>query len=90
MPEGAAPKPKPTAEEVRARRAEQLAMFRLRVLIDQELDARGITTSVGMADALGLAPGEAMGLLSRKQRREGDLEALRVAAARLGIPDAQG
>ena len=88
MLQGAAPKPKPTAEEVRARRAEQLAKIRLRVLIAQELDARGITTPAGIADALGLAPGEAAGLLRRKQRREGDLEALRAAAARLGIAGA--
>ena len=90
MPQGAAPKPKPTAEELRARREEKLAMIRLRVLIGQALDDRGITTPAGIADALGMAPGEATGLLSRKQRREGDLEALRAMAARLGIPDATG
>ena len=65
-------------------------MIRLRVLIGQALDERGITTPVGIGDALGMAPGEAAGLLSRKQRRAGDLEALRAAAARLGIPDAPG
>ena len=90
MPQGAAPKPKPTAEEMRARRAEQIAKIRLRVLIAQALDERGITTPVGIADALGMAPGEAAGLLRRKLRREGDLEALRAAATRLGIPGAQG
>ena len=90
MPQGAAPKPKPTAEEMRARRAEQLAKIRLRVLIAQELDARGITSPVGIADALGMAPGEAAGLLSRKQRREGDLEALRAVAVRLGIAGGSG
>ena len=90
MPESAVPKSKPTAEEMRARRAEQLAMIRLRVLIAQELEARGIATPIGIADALGMAPGEAAGLLSRKQRREGNLEALRAMAARLGISDATG
>ncbi len=90
MPQGAAPKPKLTADEMRTRRAEQLAMIRLRVLIAQELDARGITTPAGIADALGMTPVAAMGLLSRKQRREGDLEALRAAAARLGITVAAG
>ena len=89
MPQGAAPKPKPTAEELRARREEKLAMIRLRVLIAQTLDERAITTPVGIADALGMAPGEAVGLLRRKLRREGDLEALRAAATRLGIAGAQ-
>ena len=78
-------KPKLTAEERRARQADQLVRIRHCVMIGRELEERGITTPTGVGAALGMAPAEAMALLSRHQWREGDLLLLKAAAAQLGV-----
>jgi hypothetical protein len=56
------------------------------MLIGSELDARGIAAPAAVGEALGMPAAEAQGLLSRKQWREGDVDRLRAAAARLGLP----
>ena len=78
-------KPKLSAEERRIRQEDRLITIRLRVLIGRELDERGITTPAAIGAALGLPPAEATKLLTRHQWREGDVERLQVAAARLGV-----
>ena len=80
------PKPKLSAEEQRARRDDRVMAIRLRMAIGQELDARGITTSAEIGDALGMPAADAHGLLTRRQWREGDIRRLQAAAARLGLP----
>jgi hypothetical protein len=77
-------KPKLSAEERRARQADRLASIRLRIAIGRELDERDITTPAAIGAALGMPAAEATALLSRKQRREGDVALLEAAAARLG------
>ena len=79
--------PKISADERRARLAERLQTIRLRVMIGRVLEDRGLTTPAAIGEALGLAPAAAQALLSRKQRRDGDVAALRAAAKRLGISD---
>ena len=79
------PKPRLTAEERRARQADQIARIRFRVMIGRELEGRGITTPAGIGAALGMAPAEATALLNRSQWREGDLLLLEAAANRLGV-----
>ena len=78
-------KPKLTPEERRARRADQLAPMRLRMAINYELDRRGITTPKAIGAALGMPRAEAVGLLTRRYLREGDVALLEVLAARLGV-----
>jgi hypothetical protein len=78
-------KPKITAAERRARQADQLMRIRYRVMIGRELDDRGITTPAGIGEALGMSLAEAAKLLTRHQWREGDLQLLEAAAARLGL-----
>ena len=53
--------------------------------IGQELDNRGITTAVGIGEALGMPAPEAVKLLNGRQWREGNVTALQAAAARLGL-----
>ena len=76
-------KPKITAEERRARQANQLMRIRFRVMIGRELDERGITTPTGIGEALGMPLAEATKLLTRHQWREGDLLLLEAAVERL-------
>ena len=78
-------KPKLSAEERRARHADRLVTIRLRMLIGRELDDRGITTPAAIGTALGMPAAEATKLLTRRQRREGDVALLEAAAARLGL-----
>ena len=78
-------KPKITAEERRARHADRLATIRLRMLIGQDLEERGITTPAGIGEALGMPTAEATKLLTGRQWREGDVARLQAAAARLGV-----
>jgi hypothetical protein len=78
-------KPKLTPEERRARYTDRLATIRLRMLIFQELDKRGITTPADIGAALGMPPAEAVELMIRHQWREGDVTLLQAAAARLGV-----
>jgi hypothetical protein len=79
-------KPKLTAAERRARQEERLAVIRLKVLIGQELDARGMTDPAALGAIFGLPPGEAEKVMRRHQWREGDLARLKAAAAALGLP----
>jgi hypothetical protein len=76
-------KPKLSREERRARQADRLTMIRLRLAIGRELDERGITDPVAIGEALGMPAKEADKLLRRHQWREGDVELLEAAAARL-------
>ena len=78
-------KPKLTPEERRARQADRLVTIRLRMLIGHELDNRNITTPAEIGDALGMPAAEATKLLTRHQWREGDVEQLQTAAARLKV-----
>jgi hypothetical protein len=78
-------KPKLTPEERRAREADRLKAIRLRMLIFRELDERDITTLSAIGDALGMPAAEATKLLRGHQWREGDVELLEAAAARLGV-----
>ena len=74
-----------SAEEQRARREDRIATIRLRMAIGHELDARGITNPAEIGEALGMPAAEAHGLLNRRQWRDGDIAALRMAADRLGL-----
>ena len=76
---------KRTAAEQRARREDRLAAIRLRMAIGSELEARGIASPAAVGEALGMPAAEAQGLLTRRQWREGDVDRLRAAAARLGL-----
>ena len=53
--------------------------------IGQELDARSLTTSAEIGEALGMPAQDAAKLLTQHQWREDDV-ALLTAAARLGLP----
>jgi hypothetical protein len=79
------PKPKLSADEQRIRREERVSAIRLRMMIGQELDARGITTPVEIGKALEMPVAEAHTLLNRRQWREGDVALLEAAAVRLGL-----
>jgi hypothetical protein len=85
-PSSAPAKPKLSAEERRARQADRLTMIRLRMAIGRELDDRGITTPAAIGEALGMPAQDVAKLLTRHQWREGDVELLQAAAARLGLP----
>jgi hypothetical protein len=78
-------KPKITPEERRRRTADRLAMIRLKMAIGRELDERGITKPAEIGATFGMSPVEATKLLTRHQWREGDVERLEAAAARLGV-----
>ena len=78
-------KPKLSAEERRIRQADRLTTIRLRMAIGRELDERGITTPATIGEALGMPALDATKLLTRRQWREGDVELLKAAAARLGL-----
>ena len=85
MPPSPPSKPKTSAQERRARQADRLTTIRLRMAIGRELEDRGITTPAAIGAALGMPAAEATSLLTRHQRREGDVALLRAAAARLGV-----
>jgi hypothetical protein len=78
-------KPKLTTPEQRQRREDRVACIRLRMAIGQALDDRGITTPDAIGQALGMSGSEAVGLLRRRQWREGEVGALQATAARLGL-----
>jgi hypothetical protein len=80
-----APSKQLSAEERRARQTDRLIMIRLRMAIRQELADRGIIKPAAISAALGMPAPEATKLLSRRQWREGDVELLEAAAARLGL-----
>lgn len=79
-------KPKLSAQQRQARRADQLRTIRLRMLIGNELDARSIMDPTAIGVALGMPGAEAVKLLSRHQWRDGDVALLEAAAIRLGLP----
>ena len=79
MPAG----PKPSKADHRDRQKARLAAIRLRVVIAEELEARGIATDAGVGEALGMPPAEAVALLRRKAWRRADLALLRAALLRL-------
>ena len=78
-------KPKLSAAEAKARKAARLISLRLQMMIYRGLDERDITTPAEIGAALGLPAAEASALLARKHLREGDLERLQAAAARLNV-----
>ena len=78
-------KPKISPEERRRRTAHRLTMIRLKMAIGRELEERGITTPAAIGAALGMPAAEATKLLTRHQWREGVVEQLEAAAARLGL-----
>lgn len=59
-------KPKITSDERLRRTADELKTIRLRMAIGRELDDRGVSTAAEIGAALGVAPAEAMSLLTRK------------------------
>ena len=77
--------PKLNAADKQARREDRIVCIRLRMAIGQELDRRGITTPAGVGEALGMSATDALGLLYRRQWREGDVAKLQAVAARLGL-----
>ena len=78
-------KPKPSAQERRARQEDRLKTIRLRMAIGRELDDRGISTPTEIGAAFGMSAADAIKLLTRHQWREGDVALLEAAAARLGV-----
>jgi hypothetical protein len=84
-PDQPSSKPKLSTEERQARQADRLKTIRLRMVIFRELDERGITEPRAIGEALGMPAQEANGLLTRHRWREGDIELLEAAAARLGV-----
>jgi hypothetical protein len=79
------PPAKSSTEERRARQAARPTMIRLRMAIGRELDERDITTPAAIGEALGMPATDATKLLTRRQWRDGDMELLKAAAARLGL-----
>jgi hypothetical protein len=84
-PSSSPAKPKLSAEERRARQADRLRCIRLRVVIGQELDERGIINPVPIGEALEMPAKEGAKLLTRRQWREDDVVLPEAAAARLGL-----
>lgn len=72
------------------KRAERLAAIRLRFAIGSTLDDQGITAPEAIARAAGLPASEAASLIGRTRVRDGDIEALRKVAARLGLVEDPG
>ena len=68
-----------------AKQADRLAAIRLRYTINTHLEDQGLTTPAAIGAAVGLPATEAVRLLTRRQWREGDLEALQAVADRLGL-----
>ena len=67
------------------KQAERLAAIRLRYTINTHLEDRGVTRPAAIGAAVGLPAAEAVGLLTRRQWRAGDVAALQAAAVRLGL-----
>lgn len=77
--------PKATSADRHHRQEDRITTIRLRMAICLELEARGITTLPAIGKALGMPVDEATKLLNGKRWREGDVEVLAAAAARLGL-----
>jgi hypothetical protein len=69
----------------RDHQADRLVAIRLRYCINTHLEDQGISTPAAIGAATGLPAAEAVRLLSRRQWREGDVEALQAVASRLGL-----
>lgn len=67
------------------RQAERLLAIRLRYTINTHLEDRVITTPAAIGVAVGLPAAEAVGLLTRRQWRSGDVAALQAVAGRLEL-----
>jgi hypothetical protein len=67
------------------RQAERLMAIRLRYTINTYLEDQGITAPTAIGVVAGLPVAEAIGLLTRKQWRAGDIAALQALADRLGL-----
>ena len=67
------------------RQAERLLAIRLRYTINTHLEDQEITTPAAIGAAAGLPAAEAVGLLTRRQWRAGDVAALQAVAGRLGL-----
>jgi hypothetical protein len=80
-------RPKVTAAMRRAQADERLKTIRLRMLIGRALSDQDLTTPAAIGAALEMPAGKAVALLSRKQRRDGDLALLEALATRLGLSD---
>jgi hypothetical protein len=78
-------KPRITAAERRRRADDRLKTIRLRMAIWRALDDQGITAPTAIGAALGMPAVEATKLLTAHQWREGDVEQLEAAAARLEV-----
>jgi len=65
--------------------AERLMTIRLRYTINTYLEDQGVTTPAAIGAAAGLPVVEAVGLLTRRQWRAGDVAALQAVADRLGL-----
>ena len=65
--------------------AARLIAIRLRYCINTHLDEQGLTAPPDIAQAVGLPAAEAVRLLTRRQWRDGDVEALQAVADRLGL-----
>jgi hypothetical protein len=67
------------------RQAERLMAIRLRYTINTHLEDQGITAPAAVGAAVDLPAAEAVGLLTRRQWRAGDVAALHAVAGRLGL-----
>ena len=67
------------------KQADRLVAIRLRYAINVHLEDCGLTAPAQIGAALGLPAAAAVGLLTRRQWREGDVAALRAVADRLGL-----
>jgi hypothetical protein len=68
-----------------AKQADRLAAIGLRYTINTHLEDQSLTLPAAIGAAVGLPATEAVRLLTRRQWREGDLEALQADADRLGL-----
>jgi crotonobetainyl-CoA:carnitine CoA-transferase CaiB-like acyl-CoA transferase len=76
----------PAKPDLISQREEWKASQRLRDLIHEELERRGITDLAEVGTALGLPARDADRLMRRGRWLDGDVELLQAAAARLGLP----
>jgi hypothetical protein len=75
----------PAKPDLREQQEEWRTSERLRDLIHQELERRGITDLAGAGTALGLPTRDADRLMRRGRWLDGDVALLEAAAARLGV-----
>jgi hypothetical protein len=61
--------------------------IRLRYTVNTHLEDRAVSTSVAIGATVDLPQAEAVGLLTRRPWRAGDIAALQAGAMRLGLTD---